>query len=109
VHEDFFFSSDIFINIFLIRPKIIFILFVCFVPSLSSCHEKATVTLGLYLVWTKPHLLKELSIFEFSNCFFAFSVLTTEFTCLLLVQSHQAEVIIVKHLIQGSNNVYDEQ
>jgi len=27
---------------------------------------------------------------------------------LLLVRSHQAEIIIVKHLIQGCNNVYDE-
>jgi len=27
---------------------------------------------------------------------------------LLLVRSHQAEIIIVKRLIQGSNNVYDE-
>jgi len=27
---------------------------------------------------------------------------------LLLVRSHQAEIIIVKHLIQGRNNVYDE-
>jgi len=27
---------------------------------------------------------------------------------LLLVRSHQAEIIIVKHLIQGRNNMYDE-
>jgi len=27
---------------------------------------------------------------------------------LLLVRSHQARIIIVKHLIQGRNNMYDE-
>jgi len=60
--------------------------FVCllFVPSLSSCHEKATVAL-------------------FSGCFFDFLPLN-----LLLVRSHQAEIIIVMRLIQGRNNVYDE-
>jgi len=40
---------------------------------------------------------------SFSVCFFDFLPLN-----LLLVQSHQAELIIVKRLIQGRNNVYDE-
>jgi len=45
----------------------------------------------------------ELSISEFSGCFFDFLPLN-----LLLVRSHQADIIIVKRLIQGRNNVYDE-
>jgi len=44
-----------------------------------------------------PHaLLKELSISDFLPL------------NLLLVRSHQAEIIIVKRLIQGCNNVSDE-
>jgi len=42
----------------------------------------------------------ELSISEFSSCFFDFLPLN-----LRLVRSHQAEIIIVKRLIQGRNNV----
>jgi len=38
-----------------------------------------------------------------SSCFFDFLPLN-----LLLVHSHQAEIIIVKRLIQGRNNVCDE-
>jgi len=45
----------------------------------------------------------ELYISEFSGCFFDF--LPRNF---LLLQSHQAEIIIVKRLIQGRNNVCDE-
>jgi len=36
-------------------------------------------------------------------CFFDFLPLN-----LLLVRSYQAEIIIIKHLIQGCNNVYDD-
>jgi len=42
-------------------------------------------------------------ISEFSGCFFDLLPLNS-----LLVRSHQAEIIIVKCLIQGRNNVYDE-
>jgi len=38
-----------------------------------------------------------------AHCFFDFLPLN-----LLLNRSHQAEIIIVKRLIQGRNNVYDE-
>jgi len=45
-----------------------------------------------------------LSISEFSGCFFDFLPPN-----LLLVRSHQAEIIIVKRLVQGRrNNVSDE-
>jgi len=40
---------------------------------------------------------------EFSSCFFDFLLLN-----LLLVRSHQTEIIIVKRLVQKRNNVCDE-
>jgi len=46
---------------------------------------------------------EELSIFEFFGCLFDYVPLY-----LLLVRSHQAEIIIVKHLIQGRINVRNE-
>jgi len=46
---------------------------------------------------------QELSISEFSVCLFDFLSLN-----LLLVRSHQAEIIIVKRFTQGRNNVSDE-
>jgi len=40
---------------------------------------------------------------EFFGCFYDFLPLS-----FLLVRNHQAEIIIVKRLIQGRNNVCDE-
>jgi len=75
--------------------------FVCsFVPSLSSCHDKATVALYFGRICAR---LWNCHISEFSGCFSDFLPLN-----LLLVRSHQAEIIIVKRLIQGRNNVCDE-
>jgi len=48
-------------------------------------------------------LAYEKSISEFSGCFFDFLPLN-----LLLVPSHQAEIIIIKRLIQERNNVCDK-
>jgi len=45
--------------------------FVCFVPFLSSCHEKATVVLYFGRILT---CLKEFPIFKFSDWFFDFSL-----------------------------------
>jgi len=47
--------------------------------------------------------LSELSISDIFGCFFYFLPLY-----LLLVRSHQAEIIIVKNLIQGRNYMCDE-
>ena len=49
------------------------------------------------MLWTNPH---PLSSWPFSGWRFTFSHVN-----LLLVQSHQAEIIIVKRLIQGRNSV----
>ena len=49
------------------------------------------------MLWTNPH---PLSSWPFSSWRFTFSHVN-----LLLVRSHQAEIIIVKRLIQGRNNV----
>jgi len=46
---------------------------------------------------------QELSIPEFSGCFFDFLSVN-----LLIVRSHQAKIIIVMRLIQGRKNVVDE-
>jgi len=73
------------------------VLFVCFVPSLSCCHEKATVALYFGRIRTR---LGVFQVFRLFSCFLPLN--------LLLVRSHQAEIIIVKRLIQGCNNVYDE-
>jgi len=58
---------------------------------------KATVALYFGRVLTRLGVFH----FEFFGCFFDFLLLD-----LLLVRSHQAEIIIVKRLIQGRNNVY---
>jgi len=50
-----------------------------------------------------PNPLRNLSISEFFSCFFDFLPLN-----LLLVQSHQVEIIIRNRLIQGQNNMSDE-
>jgi len=50
-----------------------------------------------------PHSLKSCPFPSFPDFFFDFLSLN-----LLLVRSYQAEIIIVKRLIQGRNNVYDE-
>ena len=66
-------------------------------PCLSSSHEEATVVLFFL---TNPHLLKSWPCVAFPLTF-------DFFPCkfLLLVRSHQAEIIIVKRLSQGRNNV----
>jgi len=48
-------------------------------------------------------LALELSISNFSSCFFDFFTLN-----LLLVRSHKSEIIVENRLIQGRNNVCDE-
>jgi len=55
------------------------------------------------IFWTNLHPLR-------SCPFPSFPVVSWDFLPLnlLLVQSHQAEIIIVKCLIQGCNNTYDE-
>jgi len=63
--------------------------FVCFVPSLSSCHEKTTVALCVGWIRTR------LRVVHF-QVFRLFLRLYT--TNLLLVWSHQAKIIIVKRL-----------
>jgi len=65
-----------------------------FVPSLSSCHEKSTVALYFGRIRTR------LGVVHFRVFRLPLS--------LLLVRSHQAEIIIVKRLIQGRNNGSDE-
>jgi len=70
-----------------------------FAPSLSSCHEKATVALYFGRIRTCLGVVH----FKFFSCIFDFLRLN-----LLLVRSHQAEIIILKRLIQGRNNVSDE-
>jgi len=81
--------------------KVVVCLFVrcLFVPSLSSCHEKAMVALLFGRIRTRLGVVH----FRVSSCFLDF--LPPNF---LLVRSHQAKIIIVKHLIQGLNNVCDE-
>jgi len=74
-------------------------MFVCFIFILNSVTRKRR-TVALYL--DESVLAEELSISEFFGCFFDFIPLN------LLVQSHQAEIIIVKRLIQGRNSVWDE-
>jgi len=71
------------------------ILLVCFVPSLSSYHEKATVP-----IYFEP-ILTRLGVADFqaSGWFFNFFPVI-----LLLVRSHQAKIIIVKRHIHGCNN-----
>jgi len=68
-----------------------------FVLSLSSCHEKAMVALHFGRIRTRLGVVH----FRVFQCFFDF--LPPNF---LLVRSHQAEIIIVKCLIQGRNNEY---
>ena len=68
-----------------------------FFPYLSSAHEEATVAL---LFWTNPHSLRSWPFSKFSGW-----RMNSSHVNLLLVRSHQAEIIIVKRLIQGRNNV----
>jgi len=70
--------------------------FVCFVPSLPSCHEKATV--ALYFGRAICNRLGVVHFQIFRCCFDFFSV------NLLLVQSLQAKLIIEKYLMQSHNN-----
>ena len=49
---------------------------------------------------TNPDLLRSCSCFRVFRLNFA-----SDFFNLLLVRFHQAEIIIVKHVIQGRNNV----
>jgi len=56
---------------------------------------------ALYLGRIRTRLL---SIYVFFGCYFDFLPLN-----LLLVQSRQAEIIIVKRLMQERNNVSDEE
>jgi len=60
---------------------------------------------GGAIFWTNPHPLRSCpyQISEFSVCVLDFLPVN-----LLLVRSHQAEIIIVKRFIQGRNNVYDK-
>ena len=65
--------------------------------SLSSYHEKATVRYNFGRIRTR------LGVDHFPS--FPVDVLTSSHVNLLFVRSHQAEIIIVKRLIQGRNNV----
>jgi len=69
-------------------------LFVCFVPSLSSYHEKTTATLYFGRIRTR------LGVVHF-RLFLIFDFFSVN---LLFFRSHQAEIIIVKRLIQERNN-----
>ena len=64
---------------------------------LSSYHEKATVHYVFGRIRTR------LGVDHFPS--FPVDVLTSSHVNLQLVRSHQAEIIIVKRLIQGRNNV----
>ena len=66
-------------------------------PYSSSTHEEATVAL---LFWTNPHPLRS---WPFSK-FYGWR-LTSSHVNLLLVRSHQAEIIIEKRLIQGRKHM----
>jgi len=74
-------------------PKIQ-IRFVCSIFILLSRESD-----GGAIFWTNPHPLGSC---PFSSYLFVFLLLN-----LLLVRSHQAEIIIVKRFIQGGNNVSD--
>jgi len=74
--------------------------FFVFVPSLSSCLKKATVALYFGRIRTRLGVV-HFRVFRL----FLFDFLLPN---LLLVRSHQAEVIVVKRLIQRRNNVSDE-
>jgi len=55
------------------------------------------------MFWTNPHSLR---IYRFpSNSADSLNFFLVN---LLLVRSHQAEIIVVKHLTQGRNNTTDE-
>jgi len=58
----------------------------CFVPSLSSCHEKATVSLYF------GRILIRLEVADFPSFRLIFWLLSS--CCNLLLQSHQAEIIV---------------
>ena len=64
---------------------------------LSLTHDEATVAL---LFWTNPHPLRSWPYYKPLDC-----RVTSSHVNLLLVRSHQAEIIIVKLFIQGINNV----
>ena len=65
--------------------------------SLSSYHEESDGALCFGRIRTR------LGVDHFPS--FPVDVLTSSYVNLLLVRSHQAEIIIVKRLIQGRNNV----
>ena len=65
--------------------------------SLSFCHEKAAEALCVGQIQTRLGVCL---------CFLVFPVeFSSDFFNLLLARFHQAEIIIVMHLIQGRNNV----
>ena len=66
-------------------------------PKYAPAHEEATVSL---LFWTNPHPLWSWSYSKPSNWRLTFSQVN-----LLLVRSHQAEIILAKRFIQVHNNV----
>jgi len=86
---------------FCVDAHLFHILFVCclFVPSLSSCYEKATVALYFGRIRTRLGVV----YFQALRLFFDFLPLN-----LLLVRSHQAKIIIEKRFIQEHNNATDE-
>jgi len=57
---------------------------------------------GGTIFWTKPHPLRSCPFPRFP----VVSLTSYHSLNLLLVRSHQADIIIVKRLIQGRNNVY---
>ena len=63
---------------------------------LSSCHEKATEELCLGQIQTSLGVALCFQVFRLN--------FASDFFNLLLVRFHQAEIIVVKHLIQGRNN-----
>jgi len=74
---------------------------VCFVCSIFIILSRESD--GACYIWDESAHALELFISVFSGCFFDFLSLA-----LLLVRSHQVEIIIVKRLIQGRNKVSDE-
>jgi len=73
-------------------------LFVCTMFILLSRESDGGVIFSM-----NPHLLRSCLFSSFPIAFLDFLLLN-----LLLVRSHKAEIIIVKRLIQGRNNVFDD-
>jgi len=72
-----------------------------FVPSLILLLRESD---SGSIFWTNLHSLRSCPFPTFSVVSFVF----LPFNLLLVVRSHQAEIIIVKRLIQGRNNVFNE-